>query len=104
MVSNNIFYNTLNDINCLFEQNKFFSNITIMQNRLFNKITMTYINKCNLSNVFKIEIQNKNDIVVRVPLHTKNYYFSTKFNSIIKTFDFIQLHVSLNNNYNKIIK
>lgn len=100
MISNNIFYNTLNDINLLFVQNNYFPNMAILQNRLYNEITMTYTNKNNYSNVFKIKIQNRDKIEVQIPLNTINYYFCTKFNSIIETFYFLQLHVLLNNNHN----
>ena len=100
MISNNIFYNTLNDINLLFVQNNYFPNMAILQNRLYNEITMTYTNKYNYSNVFKIKIQNRDKIEVQIPLNTINYYFCTKFNSIIETLYFLQLHVLLNNNHN----
>lgn len=96
MISNNIFYNTLNDINLLFVQNNYFPNMAILQNRLYNEITITYTNKNNYSKIFKIEIQNRDKIVVQVPLNTINYYFCTKFNCIIETFHFLQLHVLLN--------
>ncbi len=95
MVSNNIFYNTLNDITCLFVQNNYLPNMATIQNRLYNQIIMTYTNKFNYSKVFKIQIENKNKIVVQVPLSTINYYFCTKFNSILESRDFLQLHVLL---------
>lgn len=100
MISNNIFYNTLNDINLLFVQNNYFPNMAILQNRLYNEITMTYTNKHNYSKVFKIKIQNRDKIEVQIPLNTINYYFCTKFNCIIETLNFLQLHVLLNNNHN----
>ena len=78
MISNNIFYNTLNDINLLFVQNNYFPNMAILQNRLYNEITITYTNKNNYSKIFKIEIQNRDKIVVQVPLNTINYYFVYK--------------------------
>ena len=93
--------NIINKIYCYLINNNY---ILKKSNTYTNNKLLYFINKNDFSEVIKIIINNdsnKVEIILTIPLKNSNYEYTTKFNNLDKTWNYLKFHISYLNSFKK---
>ena len=90
--TDNLYYQTLYEINNLFQNINFKSKIGSKTDPNSINQTIIYYNPINITEEFIINIYNKYAISVTIPLTKSNYNFTSKHNSLENVYNYLRIH------------
>jgi len=90
--TDNSYYQTLYEINYLFQNINYKSKIGSKTDPNAINQTIIYYNPINITEEFILNIHNINSITVTIPLAKSNYNFTSKHTSIKNVYNYLTMH------------